>query len=282
MRSHRTLWSYAETLIMSRISRLLGYGFALVLAACGGTAQDGTSRGNSTASGGGPAGNGTGGADGGAGGADGGAGGAFGGAGGWLDCNPAVQCCHGYIPVPCETGGAPPHSDGGLGGAGGTTTIDAGPADGSACGACLASVTRVSWGMNGGLVAYEEASSLDACRSFGHDRTPVRTDPPSLTCSTEVPPCDGIVAAIDAALAAPEVDAALANHTVFGIDPRPVDGAVFRVTVGAGYFDVGSACGSGASGCLATPDAVQRLADLLQKLDDEMRVTDACRAAFGG
>ena len=184
-------------------------------------------------------------------------------------------------------GGAGGRSSGGSGGhSTGGTASDAGTGDGSPSvpdGGCddFANLYTVSWGSNGGLVAYQDTSRLSTPRVYEHSRDRFTNAMP-MKCQTEVAGCPSrLITDINAGFADSSVMAALKAHAVYGVDSRPVDGAVFRITVGNDYVDVGSPCGSGASSCVAIPPAVQKLADLLMALDAQELAKKACTDVFG-
>src|SRR6185503_21222544 len=120
---------------------------------------------------------------------------------------------------------------GGGAGASGADTGDAPPDGSDDCG-CVADA--ITWGNDGGRVAYVDRSTLSPCDTFSHQRDPAGTDPPTLMCSQDLGTCTSTVSAreINVALDQPDVRAALAAAPIlFGRDTRPVDGAVFRITV---------------------------------------------------
>jgi hypothetical protein len=156
--------------------------------------------------------------------------------------------------------------------AGRCTEIDGVPADG-----CIDQA--LSWGPNGGLVAYEERSELATCRTFRIVRmTP--GDPPILaSCENEVDSSAATtVDAIDRAVADADVQAAITRAPVlYGQDSRPVDGTVFRIDIGGATIDVGDDC-AGSSGCTAIPAGVAALRIALQALTDQQRPLPTCDA----
>jgi hypothetical protein len=191
-----------------------------------------------------------------------------------------------------STGGAGGSAGSGTGGmgsvdasAGGAASGDAsiyegGLFDGGTCLECMPAVD-LHWGQDGGLVLYTETSRLGPCRSYSHERTPTTTKPPTLSCTLEFVGCpERTVSNIIRMLEAPEVKKALASHTVFGVDSRPVDGQVLRIGVGSDFFDVGSPC-AGAPGCVAIPWRVRYLAELLGAVDYVALRTAPCSSTFG-
>ena len=85
---------------------------------------------------------------------------------------------------------------------------------------------------------------------------------------------------INRAVASPVVQAALAAHTVFGMDTRFLDGQVFRVSLGSDYVDVGTQCDPVSSVCRAVPPGVQALVDALEALDAQELSKPECVSAF--
>jgi hypothetical protein len=182
------------------------------------------------------------------------------------------------------SGGASGHSGaaeaGGGSGADGSDASDAAPDGADDCG-CVADV--ITWGNDGGRVAYVDRSTLSPCDTFSHQRDPAGTDPPTLTCSQDLGTCTSTVSAreINVALDQPDVRAALAAAPIlFGRDTRPVDGAVFRITVGARVVEIGEAC-NGAAGCREIPQTVAALGIRLRALTNQELARGSCRDTFG-
>jgi hypothetical protein len=149
---------------------------------------------------------------------------------------------------------------------------DAGVPDaGPPCTGCITG--SVGWGYNGGLVVFEDSSSLSACRTYVHHR--VIYNPMGMQgCEADLEQCPGVnVARLAALLEDPIVTSALKSHTLFGTDPRPTDGALFEISTDAGTLDVGW-CAS--SQCL--PDPVKELQDLLVTLDRNQLSVEPCKS----
>ena len=128
---------------------------------------------------------------------------------------------------------------------------------------------------------YAEASALSPCARFSHTRTPMLTDPPEVDCAQDLE-CPGEVMAEAVALALAHSDvrqALAAAPVVYGVDSRPVDGQVWRFTVGGASVDVGGPC-AGASQCNPIPEGVQALMDLLTALTAQELARGECAAAF--
>jgi hypothetical protein len=187
-----------------------------------------------------------------------------------------------------DTGGAGGSMAGGPG-AGGTTAGSGGatggrsdsgvpPSDAGGCSDCFSSYD-LHWGMDGGLTAYNDLSRIGPCRSYSHERTDNGAATPSSTCHVDLPGCpDRTMAGIIDAFGDPAVQAALSAHALFGNDPRPVDGQVFRIGVGSDYVDIGPSC---AKGCAGMPDALRVLATLLENLDATELAVEPCKWVFG-
>jgi hypothetical protein len=157
----------------------------------------------------------------------------------------------------------------GTGGAGGT---------GSTCG-CLAET--LTWGPNGGLVAYQDQSSITPCRTYTHERHHRIDDRPDVSCTRDVTDCATSLAGtrLDALLQ-PDVLAEFARGPVlYGRDLRPVDGSVFRISWGGKYVEVGAPCGTQV-GCKAVPAGIQSLVDLLRGVDQQELSRPACSGLF--
>jgi hypothetical protein len=178
-------------------------------------------------------------------------------------------------------GGAP--SAGGKASSGGSLGAGGAPSDGGTApiaGCEDAVVSTVSWGSNGGLVRYQDTSKLDPPRAYTHMRDNLGNAAP-ITCHTELAGCPSLaIAEINRALVNPTVRGALAMHTVYGVDSRPVDGTVFRIQLGADYLDVGTPCGMPPSGCTQIPAVVQGLVDGLTAVDGTELAKTACKSVF--
>jgi len=175
---------------------------------------------------------------------------------------------------------------GGSPSAGGSTPSDGGLEGGFVFngGPCLPCFTRsgVSWGPNGGFVAYTDVSSLSSCTTYTHRRDPVRTTPPSQVCTTTLRGCpdDDTLSNAQYLLSDFTFEGALANDMVYGLDRRAVDGQVFRISVDMHTVDVGDPC-AGASGCIDPPPPVKLLVETLKALDSEGLHSSECVAVFG-
>jgi hypothetical protein len=168
-------------------------------------------------------------------------------------------------------------SSGGSSGASGAPT-DAGPTTDAGCDDAV--VSSVSWGSNGGLVRYQDTSKLDPPRAYTHERDNQGNALP-ISCHTELAGCpSSAIAEINRALQDAMVKSALAAHTVFGVDSRPVDGMVFRIQVGSDYVDVGSACPPPSSSCRPIPPIVERLRQLLTSIDTAELAKADCAGKF--
>ena len=158
-----------------------------------------------------------------------------------------------------------------------------GPTPAPACTDCLA--TTVSWGQNGGFVAFTDTSSLKSCRTYDRSRT-MGNGAPTPLCATTLDACGAAPIAIgdvEAALASPDVTAALDGNTkTYGSDSRPCDGSVLSITVGAKTVEVGGECtgstgGCSSTPCVAVPAGLRALAAVLEKLDtQEATAKPAC------
>jgi hypothetical protein len=137
--------------------------------------------------------------------------------------------------------------------------------------------------MDGGLVAYVDTSRLGPCRSYTRERSSGAVEMPSKMCTADVPACPArTIENIDRLIGDPVVTMSLQSHALYGGDPRPADGQVFRFGVGNDFVDVGPPCGAGASGCAAIPAAVGQLVELLQGLDRDELASEPCKSVFGG
>jgi hypothetical protein len=142
----------------------------------------------------------------------------------------------------------------------------------------------ITWGNDGGRVAFVDRSTLSPCRTFSHQRVPSGTNPPTLMCTQELGTCTSSVSAreINVALEQPEVRAAIAAAPIlFGRDSRAFDGAVLQIKVGAALIEIGLAC-NGAADCKEIPQTVNALGIRLRALATQELARGECRGAFGG
>lgn len=163
------------------------------------------------------------------------------------------------------------NSDAGMAGDGGSGDPN--------CEQCIDQAT--SWGPNGGLVAYNEGSSLESCGNYMHERVPFG-DGVQVRCMREIPCSGGLIGTteVEQAFADPDVQAALAmKNVLYGRDSRPVDGQVFRIERGGNVIEVGGAC-MGGQGCVEIPEGVAALVALLRELDEQQLMLDPCAGLF--
>jgi hypothetical protein len=150
-------------------------------------------------------------------------------------------------------------------------------------GGCGCTSTALKWGPNGGLVAYQDQSTLSPCRTYTRTRTSYLSERPDVTCSVELPCQDTGVGPehVQRLLAHPDVQAALkAAPVLYGRDMRPVDGTVFRIDIGGKIIDVGTAC-SAAAGCRPIPAGVEALRRGLTGIDALGLRQRECASVFG-
>ncbi len=149
----------------------------------------------------------------------------------------------------------------------------------------------VRWGYEGGFVAWTATSAIAPCRAYTYERVGAGMPADPITCTQDLAACGagGIdVAQLAVALGHADVVGALAATTaLYGSDPRPCDGAVLRITVGARAFDVGGectpsgGCGLPADNCVPVAPGVRALADLLLALQTEQLARGACACDAG-
>jgi hypothetical protein len=133
-------------------------------------------------------------------------------------------------------------------------------------------------------VAYQDLSTVTPCNTYLHERDFFRQERPSLSCTQELLGCGSAslgTTDITGALANSDVQAALkAAPILYGRDLRPVDGTVFRITVGGSKtIDVGTPC-STLQGCAAIPRGVAALVELLRALDEQELGRAPCSTIF--
>lgn len=147
-------------------------------------------------------------------------------------------------------------------------------------GNCRCVEQTVSWENEGGIVQ-KDTSTVSACSTFEHTRTPLRTDPVDLSCEQELD-CDLFLGSgsVNNALNHADVVAAIAAAPVtYGHDSRPVDGTVLRITIGEKVIEVGHPC-AGRNNCTEIPAGVQALADVLTQLTDQELGRGTCATVF--
>lgn len=179
-------------------------------------------------------------------------------------------------------------TDGGTQGDGGTTQPT------TACtGNCFPG--GLSWGANGGLVAYSDSSRVESCTSYVHSRSDSSGSGGgdlSCTATLETACTQGLITTgdLDGALQAADVEAAFASYepskgpSVFGSDSRPCDGSLLEVAYRGKIVDIGGKCGEGCGGtqdtCVEVPSGLRALADLLNALDQQELKTPSCKSVF--
>jgi hypothetical protein len=223
------------------------------------------------------------------------------------DCAPLgadYGCAGGFCRAPELTSGSAgggdsspqsPFASGGSGGSsmsaspgtGGTSTPGgAGRAStpGPECADCLEGPT-LSWTLEGGFVATMPASVLTRCNSYAHALVTVGADDPlgNPQCTTAVEGCPSRdLAVLNTTLQDPELQAGLTAQTVFGLDSRPVDGVVHKISVGNDSLFVGDPCIAGTFRCIEIPPAVSSLLEQLQALDALQLAKPPCADVFPG
>ena len=145
--------------------------------------------------------------------------------------------------------------------------------------------SMLAFGSNGGKVSYQDSFTLDTAGQL----TVTRLYNTSLvilhTCSPTLPACgaSGVVSVSTIAqdLTDPDVQYAfgLTTSHVYGVDQRPIDGAVWSITTptSAGIILVGSPCPlPNMNSCQPIPAGIQRLADDLRSLAFTAEASSAC------
>jgi hypothetical protein len=174
------------------------------------------------------------------------------------------------------SGGA--DSGGSAGSGGGSSGSPSGGTAGTGGGSGECCVDQsLTWGPDGGFVAYVERSTLTPCQRYSRERSPLQTDPPSDRCAQDLGGCDAAVTgtAVANALAHPDVTTAVAAAPVlYGCDTRPVDGQVLQIDLGTARIEVGR------DGCGQIPEGVAALAALLRALEAEQLEREQCASVF--
>src|SRR5260221_757806 len=179
-----------------------------------------------------------------------------------------------------STGGASAGGTVGTGGASAGGTVGTGGTGGEPpeCGFDCdpTGLKTLTWGPNGGLVAYMDFSQYVPCDSrYHHTRMPLNPPGARVTCYSWLPVCypelspvslSDVLNALDNA----EVKAALAQSgIIYGMDPRPMDGTVFSFRYGADVVYVGWPCPAGSSSCIPIPPGVAAFEKVLEDLDTQ-------------
>jgi hypothetical protein len=146
-------------------------------------------------------------------------------------------------------------------------------------GICPPCVPDIAWGPDGGFVAYVDQSAITSCTTYTHAR--VSGSNTLLSCSQPIDNTTCVTGAITAVLGDSDMVAALAASPVlYGADPRPVDGQVFRLTVDGKTIDVGGDCPAGASTCRPIPPGVKAAVDFFQSLERAQMTQRSCKSTF--
>jgi len=180
------------------------------------------------------------------------------------------------------TGGATGGSSGtsGTGGSGGTTG-SGGTGTGGAGGTrpCECSTAVVRWWMDGGLAFLRDVSELHPCQTFVLTREAMATPPGTRACKQELDCASAISASdVNVAVAHPDVQRAIAaGHVLYGEDPRPVDGQVMAIDIGA-RIEIGPPCRTPT--CNPIPAGVDALGNLLTALTKQELALGYCRMTF--
>jgi hypothetical protein len=149
--------------------------------------------------------------------------------------------------------------------------------------------TTYTYGDTGGLVAYEDTTTLIPPTTWHRARTSHITDPASSVC--EVPLLCDLVGAVTGDLGGVveiehiKIDLAdgkvqrafsLPAPPVYGRDTRPFDGTVFQLLRDDGHgFVMGADCG-GETGCTDIPGGISKLVADLHQLDARQLMDPAC------
>ena len=142
----------------------------------------------------------------------------------------------------------------------------------------------LSWGDNGGLVAYRgrelprdvqglPAQAIGSTSTAGRSRAPRRSARATRLLSRSE------TWSARSRTRTSSLRSRSRQHLFYGVDSRPVDGTVFRITRNGKSIDVGGACGSSpAPACVPIPPGVDALASALRSLDTQELAKPACNA----
>jgi len=145
--------------------------------------------------------------------------------------------------------------------------------------------SMLAFGSNGGKVSYQDSFTLDTAGQLTVTRIYNNSMGILRTCSPTLPACgaSGIVSISTIAQDLTDADVqfafGLTTSHVYGVDQRPVDGAVWSITTpaSAGNILVGSPCPSpDMNSCQPIPAGIQRLADDLRSLAYTAEALPAC------
>jgi hypothetical protein len=167
--------------------------------------------------------------------------------------------------------------------------VDAAPATDTGSPSCALS-SNLTFGYSGGMVISQDVNKLTAT-TFTITRSYLRTTAAdgaaSTACFPKLPACGAAgvvsVATINADLADADAQAAFnaaqPSGTLYGSDPRPVDGTVYSIALDDGRtLLVGTQCASPAmSSCRYIPAGLVRLAEDLMSLATAMVADPACK-----
>jgi hypothetical protein len=150
----------------------------------------------------------------------------------------------------------------------------------------LSALQRVPlrWRWIGGFGGSQARTSyLTACNGYQHLLEVVGADDQlgSPQCAATVEGCpSGDLAVLNATLQDPAVQAGLQAHTLFGGDPRGVDGTVREISLGNDSIVVGEPCSLADTTCIAIPPAVDSLVAQLRALDALELSKESCASVF--
>jgi hypothetical protein len=175
-----------------------------------------------------------------------------------------------------------------MGGAGGTGGV-AGASGGAAgstggIGGCSDCVSQaVTWRWDGGMVAFQEQSSLSPCKSYERVRTSPDGSSVLGSCTQDTPTCLASsidVTDVEQALAHPDMQKAFAAAPVlYGEDPRPWDGQLLQITRGGKTVEIGVEC-TGQPSCTPIPQGVGLGGQILEDLDAQEIAKPPCSTSF--
>jgi len=144
----------------------------------------------------------------------------------------------------------------------------------------------LTFGLTGGLVAYQDSAMLTSTGGYLYSRTPAGTTTPSASCMPALPTCLGKnvdIGDIRKDLEDADVLIALATQgpPIYGVDSRPVDGSIFEVKLSSGGgFLVGADCPPSSSSCRPVPPGIAKLVTDLQALNQQQLGDPSCAFAW--
>ena len=137
----------------------------------------------------------------------------------------------------------------------------------------------ISWYYDGGLRFWFDTHRIVGCNTYDLNITYSNGDP-SQQCRNTLPACSAeAITPMDLADAIAHPDVTSATPGLYGLDDRPVDGSILKITIGDGpELSIGAECGgqSGLNCARPLPDGLAALARTIQQLQVQESMRESC------